>query len=174
MYSKNDYRYYLENQLMHSDDFLAHYGVKGMKWKKHLKRAAIPKDLTFERRTDPFNNNVKNYRLDFDKHYGKDGKREWSEGVGIRTLHDKKTGERKITAYNTRRVKLDKDGYAKTESKNLGRLSKSRAEDGVEYTVDLTSRKNRKKLKKRELGRTIGEGAYWSGYYSKKAISKKK
>ena len=35
MYSKNDYRYYLENQLVHSDDFLAHYGVKGMKWKKH-------------------------------------------------------------------------------------------------------------------------------------------
>ena len=38
MYSKNDYRYYLENQLVHSDDFLAHYGVKGMKWKKHVKR----------------------------------------------------------------------------------------------------------------------------------------
>lgn len=32
MYSKNDYRYYLENQLMHSDDFLAHYGVQGMHW----------------------------------------------------------------------------------------------------------------------------------------------
>lgn len=34
MYSRNDYRYYLENHLMHSDDYLAHYGVKGMKWKK--------------------------------------------------------------------------------------------------------------------------------------------
>jgi len=34
MYSRNDYRYYLENQLMNSDDYLAHYGVKGMKWKK--------------------------------------------------------------------------------------------------------------------------------------------
>ena len=32
MYSKNDYRYYLENQLAHSDDFLAHYGVQGMHW----------------------------------------------------------------------------------------------------------------------------------------------
>lgn len=40
MYSKNDYRYYLENQLVHSDDFLAHYGVKGMKWKQHIKRGA--------------------------------------------------------------------------------------------------------------------------------------
>ena len=37
MYSKNDYRYYLENQLMHSDDFLSHYGVKGMKWRKRKK-----------------------------------------------------------------------------------------------------------------------------------------
>lgn len=34
MYSKNDYRYYLERQLMQSNDFLAHYGIKGMKWKK--------------------------------------------------------------------------------------------------------------------------------------------
>lgn len=41
MYSKNDYRYYLENQLAHSDDFLAHYGVKGMKWKNHKKTSNI-------------------------------------------------------------------------------------------------------------------------------------
>lgn len=40
MYSKNDYRYYLEHRLEESDDYLAHYGVKGMKWKHHLKRAA--------------------------------------------------------------------------------------------------------------------------------------
>ena len=33
MYSKNDYRYYLEHRLAESDDYLAHYGVKGMKWK---------------------------------------------------------------------------------------------------------------------------------------------
>ena len=32
MYSRNDYRYYLEHQLMISDDYLAHYGVMGMKW----------------------------------------------------------------------------------------------------------------------------------------------
>ena len=34
MYSKNDYRYYLEHRLSNSDDYLAHYGVKGMKWNK--------------------------------------------------------------------------------------------------------------------------------------------
>lgn len=36
MYSRNDYRYYLEDQLAHSDDFLAHYGVRGMKWKHRM------------------------------------------------------------------------------------------------------------------------------------------
>lgn len=35
MYSRNDYRYYLEHRLEESDDYLAHYGVKGMKWRKH-------------------------------------------------------------------------------------------------------------------------------------------
>lgn len=34
MYSKNDYRYYLEHRLFNSDDYLAHYGIKGMKWNK--------------------------------------------------------------------------------------------------------------------------------------------
>ena len=38
MYSKNDYRYYLEHRLEESDDYLAHYGVKGMKWRRHLKK----------------------------------------------------------------------------------------------------------------------------------------
>ena len=41
MYSKNDYRYYLENQLTHSDDFLAHYGVRGMKWKHRKKKFGV-------------------------------------------------------------------------------------------------------------------------------------
>ena len=36
MYSRNDYRYYLERRLAASDDFLAHYGVKGMRKGKHL------------------------------------------------------------------------------------------------------------------------------------------
>ena len=36
MYSKNDYRYYLEHR-MAEENYLAHYGVKGMKWHKHIK-----------------------------------------------------------------------------------------------------------------------------------------
>ena len=37
MYSKNDYRYYLEHQLIYSNGYLAHYGIPGMKW--HKRRA---------------------------------------------------------------------------------------------------------------------------------------
>ena len=39
MYSKNDYRYYLEYRIA-EDNYLAHYGVKGMKWKHHKKTAS--------------------------------------------------------------------------------------------------------------------------------------
>ena len=41
MYSKNDYRYYLEHRLAESNDHLAHYGVKGMKWHKRRTLQAI-------------------------------------------------------------------------------------------------------------------------------------
>ena len=41
MYSRNDYRYYLEHRASQSDDFLMHYGVKGMKWGKHAKRTQL-------------------------------------------------------------------------------------------------------------------------------------
>ena len=40
MYSKNDYRYYLEHR-MAEENYLAHYGVKGMKWKIHKAKKAI-------------------------------------------------------------------------------------------------------------------------------------
>ena len=42
MYSQNDYRYYLEHRLAQSEDFLAHYGIKGMKWKKHKSTSYDP------------------------------------------------------------------------------------------------------------------------------------
>ena len=66
MYSNNDYRYYLEHRLAESDDYLAHYGVKGMKWKHHLKKAVNsigdfihPKPtVTFEEPTVYSNNKI--------------------------------------------------------------------------------------------------------------------
>ena len=48
MYSKNDYRYYLERQLAQSEDFLAHYGVKGMKWKNHKRKPDLYGNSLFD------------------------------------------------------------------------------------------------------------------------------
>lgn len=59
MYSKNDYRYYLEHRLVESDDYLAHYGVKGMRW-KHRKGPSIFGHKTTITTEDPtvYSNNV--------------------------------------------------------------------------------------------------------------------
>lgn len=45
MYSKNDYRYYLEHR-MAEENYLAHYGVPGMKW-KHRKNSSGDLDFQF-------------------------------------------------------------------------------------------------------------------------------
>ena len=136
MYSKNDYRYYLEHRLSESDDYLAHYGVKGMKWKQHKKR-----DVTFEKRIDP-TTGTRDYRIDFNKH------KNWSDGIGVRVTPKNKYTNRSISVYNTTRTKWDKknDDYV-YEHKKKGRLTKERAEDGVSYTLDLSKKKRKKKKK---------------------------
>ena len=48
MYSKNDYRYYLEHRLAQSDDFLAHYGVEGMKWKNRKRKPDLYGNSLFD------------------------------------------------------------------------------------------------------------------------------
>lgn len=143
MYSKNDYRYYLENQLIHSDDYLAHYGVKGMKWKNHKK-------VTLENRVDPYTGR-KDYRIDFNKHDG------WSDGIGIHYDPGKVTGKRSISVYDTTRTKWDKknDDYV-YEKKKKGRITKERAEDGLSYTLDLSKKKKSKKNKLSSIRKKYG------------------
>lgn len=178
MYSKNDYRYYLEHRLAESNDYLAHYGVKGMKWKQHLKRAMIPKDLTIEKDGYKWGDySAKGIRLDFDKHRGKDGKVNWSNGVGIQIEKNKKTGEKSLRFYNTRRVKLDNEGYAKIESKRKGRFAKSRGEDGVDYSIDIHSPKKSKKIKAHRTARQLrGEGSNleWATRDAVRNVTKKR
>ena len=48
MYSKNDYRNYLEHRLAESDDFLMHWGIKGMKWRNKYERRADRYDKSSE------------------------------------------------------------------------------------------------------------------------------
>lgn len=171
MYSKNDYRYYLENQLIHSDDFLAHYGVKGMKWRQHLKGKY--KDATLEKNDYNSKDFVsKERRLDFNKH------KHWSDGIGVRYTHDKKTGSRQLQLYDTTKTKYDKkkDDYV-YEKKRRGRVTKSRAEDGVEYNIDLSRRKRYKKNQVMKTARAAGSNAYlvkWTAQDAAAAASKRK
>ena len=58
-------------------------------------------------------------------------------------------GKKRLSVYNTTRTKWDKknDDYV-YENKKKGRFSKQRAEDGVEYSIDLSKPKNRKKKRR--------------------------
>lgn len=106
MYSKNDYRYYLENQLAHSDDFLAHYGVKGMKWRKRKGSDQTSVDV----------NKILNLGLHPLK-YGKDGM--------LRTAS--KTGKRNVLNDKARGVKRTKDTDVRKAQDHVNRKTKTKA-----------------------------------------------
>ena len=106
MYSKNDYRYYLENQLAHSDDFLAHYGVKGMKWRKRKGPDQTSVDV----------NKILNLGLHPLK-YGKDGM--------LRTAS--KTGKRNVLNDKARGVKRTKDTDVRKAQDHVNRKTKTKA-----------------------------------------------
>ena len=192
MYSKNDYRYYLENRLMHSEDYLIHgRSHKYIKkignryfYSQHELAAFLNKDkkdrkVTFENYSDPAAGKI-NYRIDFNKHDG------WSDGIGVRYNPNDRNGKRSLMVYDTTKTKWDKknDDYV-YEHKTKGRVTKERAEDGVSYTIDLTNKKKEKKKKKaintikkgvsngadqtvnpgtNRTGRNIGDGAKITKY----------
>ena len=150
MYSKNDYRYYLEDQLMHSDDYLAHYGVKGMKWKQHLKKK--------------FNDNYDVYSIS--------GKHNVYGGLNGQT----KTGtvkykERGIESKNAYKYiavgshkysdgRSTKDLYfsptKKERSIKKGRVSIDTGEEGSHISIDTTKKKKSKKNKLSNLRKKYG------------------
>lgn len=139
MYSKNDYRYYLENQLMHSDDFLAHYGVKGMKWKQHLKKK--------------FNNNYEIYNVSgtHNEFGGPNGQKK----VGTikyteRGIESKKNPNRYISvgSHKSSSGKRTKDIYFSPTKKEhylkKGRLEINTGEEGSHISLDVTKKKRKK------------------------------
>lgn len=106
-------------------------------------------DVTFEKETRLDYRNVgddkkmKEYRVDFDKHYDKDGNRIWSHGVGVQI------GNKKISVYNTTNKKYEKDPDVKGDDR--GRFRREYAEDGATYSLDYSDKKTFLKRQRNEL-----------------------
>ena len=160
MYSDNDYRYYLEHQLMESGDFLAHYGVKGMKWKDHQYvidprlRERMAKGLGINRpRT---NNSLFGNRNSVSSRFNS-ARRRAQLGVG-RQLIKSKTGRKILRKAATGKVKREIGGakrsvqrklLKKTLKSDTGRkLLKSAARRKVKREVNKVDRKIRRGVMK--------------------------
>ena len=110
--------------------------------KAYLEGKKPKSDVTFEKDIyDGPEGKEKNYRVDFNKHDGGRGNGGWSDGVGLRV------GDKKVTVYNTTNKKYFKDGERYTDQRR-GRFSRSYAEDGSEYSVDLSDKKTHAKRAK--------------------------
>lgn len=92
---------------------------------------------------------MKDYHLDFNKEKGtytyRDSKGKthtenytWSDKIGVRV------GNKKVQFYNTKNQKYYKDGERVTNQRR-GRFTREYAEDGSNYTLDLSDKKTHKK-----------------------------
>lgn len=172
MYSKNDYQYYLENQLTHSDDFLAHYGVNNYliheRSHKYIKKIGNRYFYTqaeieayLKKKADQLNPKKKfdeNYRVYKDTKtlntYGKNSK---GETVKTGTYKAKYRGIESKKAYKY--VDLSTHEYSDgRKTQNLyftptkkphefkkGRVEFSSSDEGSRLTVDVTKKKKPKK-----------------------------
>lgn len=132
MYSKNDYRYYLEHRLEESDDYLAHYGVKGMKWRKH--KAGLQNELS-NIKTD-----LRNRGYGDDKHTyvdpvnGRIKKRKNYKGTE-NVVRDYATGNYKIKRRTTN-SKLFKGLNKLSGNKNYSKAERKQAKERQKARVD--------------------------------------
>lgn len=162
MYSKNDFRYYRENRLTHSDDFLAHYGVKGMKWRKHknglstelsnikydLQQRQVGQRLKGNTVYDPVKGHYS--RLNTKKARSKNP----NESSTMTTWRDMDSGNYKIK----RRTRKSKTFQA------MGKITKAKDTSGVEYKAQ--GEKDVKKLKRTRVKNGIINNAKGTLYYS--------
>lgn len=159
MYSKNDYRYYLENQLMHSDDFLAHYGVKGMKWNKR-KKVMYDDKLHDPKMNRALAKNYSSYNISGNSING-DGKYSYKErGVESKRNPNKYVSVSKKKYDNGKReTSIYLSPTKKNHSVDLGKIKFSSSSEGSVINIDTTkkSKKNRstKSAKKAAARRTM-------------------
>lgn len=167
MYSKNDYRYYLEHRLAESNDYLAHYGVKGMKWKQHLKRK--------------FGQHFETFKGEYDTQYGylSGAHKQKYAGIQSKKNPNKFIEVGKATYKNGSKEYHALIGTGKTPKKidkRIGRIRISGNEDGdgVLVSVDASSRKRYKKNNQRVVRKVATDDAYNVNYAAKQALEKTK
>ena len=160
MYSKNDYRYYLEHQLMNSDDFLAHYGVKGMKWKQHLKKRF---DQNFEtyKGTNKWDSDI--YGSGQTKYAGIESKKNPSKYLEVsKYKHENGTKEINVHFSPTK-----KEHY-----KRVGRLTVNTGEEGSAVSLDTSSKKRYKKNVRKRFNSAVDTGAINARWAAGEAVKK--
>lgn len=156
-YGNNDWR-----------DYLAHYGVKGMKWKKH-------KYITGE-------NGHYTYQLgNFVSRFGSDSNptNRWGYRTTGRYVTVGKNNQLRVNLTKTTNKRQGKTWYSgftsagatkdgSTKSKRIGRLTFTRDEDGtsVEYEKKSKSKRRAKKTSAKQLISSLKDQAV--GYVSKK------
>ena len=146
MYSKNDYRNYLEHRLAESDDFLMHWGVKGMKWRHHIRKAVEPYSSLV-------GSTVYNVRAQ-DKY---SDARENYEAIGENLRSGNKTWDGKDASANTKyNVKAGTrataegiDSHLRSISSSIPQSEKARRKKKMKETIKR-AKKKAKKLTERE------------------------
>ena len=170
MYSKNDYRYYLEHRLAESDDYLAHYGVKGMKWKHHLKKR--------------INQKFNTYKGEYDTEYGYLSGAHNQKYAGIQSKKNPnrflEVGKSKYKngskEYNVLIPHISKTN--KRIEKRIGRVRISGGNyedsDGISVSIDASSRKRYKKNNRRVAAKVATDATWAPGYLAKQAAENTK
>ena len=142
MYSKNDYRYYLENRLIHSDDYLAHYGVKGMKWKQHVR--------------NKFNENYSVYNMSGRHEYG-GHTYDWKErGIESRKNPNKYLSVGSVNVDGKKSVDIYTGPSKKERDIKKGRVGIYTGSEGSHISIDTTKKKKSKKNKLSSLRKKYG------------------
>lgn len=183
MYSKNDYRYYLENQLIHSDDFLDYYGVDSLyhaRSHKYIKKIGkryfyTQKELeAFLREKNPKNNyKITKFSGEFGEWGGPNGQTRIgtvkAKDVGIQSKKNPSkylaVGSTKATS-GKKTVDLYFSPTKKLHYMKKGRLMVSTGEEGSHVSLDVTKKKRedpKKKyaqeiLRNQEIGKAISKG----------------
>lgn len=149
MYSKNDYRYYLEHRIV-EDNYLAHYGVKGMKWKQHLKKK-------FDQNFEAYKGESK---WDYSAHGGDKGR---SKYIGVESkknpskyLEVSKRSDNK----GRREIDIHFSPTRKDHYKRFGRVRLNSGKDGGLISIDTSRKKRYRKNNSEEAARIVRGGLY--------------